>query len=81
MREPKLERIDRLRADLLRAREKANEWQARTKDLERQVTELENLMIIQAVRAVAAAPEDLRDLLDKIQTAKEPMKSNFEKEN
>ena len=81
MREPKLERIDRLRADLLRAREKANEWQARTKDLERQVTELENLMIIQAVRAVAAAPEDLRDLLDKIQTAKESMESNFEKEN
>ena len=81
MREPKLERIDRLRADLLRAREKANEWQARTKDLERQVTEMENLMIIQAVRAVAAAPEDLRDLLDKIQTAKESMESNFEKEN
>lgn len=73
-------KIERLKADLAKAREKAAEWQARVKDIERQITEQENLAIIQAVRGVTASPEELRDILDLIQSAKEPPKTNFIKE-
>lgn len=73
-------KIERLKSDLTKAREKAAEWQARVKDIERQITERENLEIIQAVRGVTASPEELRDILDLIQSAKEPPKNNFVKE-
>lgn len=65
-------KIDRLKADLAKAREKSAEWQARARDLEKQVTEQENLEILQAVRSVAASPEELRGLLDQIRMAKQP---------
>ena len=39
-------KIDRLKADLAKAKEKASEWQARVKDIERQITEQENLEIL-----------------------------------
>lgn len=69
MREPKEEKMDKLKAELVRAREKANRWQARIRDLERQITEQENLAILRAVRSVAASPEELRGLLKRIQEA------------
>ncbi len=69
-------RIDTLRADLARAREKAAEWQARVRDLEKQVLERENMEIVRAVRGVTASPEELRDLLDLIRTAKASSKTN-----
>ena len=72
MREPREPKMERLKADLLRAREKASEWQARVRDIERQITELENTEILQAVRSVAASPEDLRELLDMIRAVKGP---------
>ena len=53
-------RIDKLKAELSKAREKAAEWQARAKEIERQITELENTEILQMVRGVAASPEELR---------------------
>lgn len=65
-------KIDRLRGELERAREKAAEWQARARDLEKQVTERENLEILRQVRAVAASPEELRGLLAALRAAKEP---------
>lgn len=65
-------KIDRLKTDLAKAREKAAEWQARVRDLEKQITEQENLEILQVVRGVAASPEELRGLLDMIRTAKLP---------
>lgn len=65
-------KIDRLKADLVKAKEKASEWQARVKDIERQITEQENLEILQLVRGVAATPEELRSLLDTLHAAKEP---------
>lgn len=71
MRKPKETKIDTLKADLIRAREKASEWQARVRDIERQITEQENLEIIQAVRGVITAPEDLRAVLDMIRAVKE----------
>lgn len=57
-------KIDRLKTDLAKAKEKAAEWQARVRDLEKQITEQENLEILQVVRGVAASPEELRGLLD-----------------
>src|SRR5699024_12011159 len=61
-------RIDKLKAELSKAREKAAEWQARAKEIERQITELENTEILQMVRGVAASPEELRELLDRIRS-------------
>ena len=77
MREVKESKIDKLKAELIRAREKASEWQARVRDLERQITELENLEIIQTVRGIAATPEDLRELLNMIRAANQPPKSDM----
>lgn len=78
MRKPRETKIDTLKADLVRAKEKASEWQARVRDIERQITEQENLEIIQAVRSMLTAPEDLRNVLDMIRTSKE---SNSGKEH
>jgi len=62
-------RIGRLKDDLARAKERLTEYQARVRDIERQITEQENLEILRAVRSVAASPEDLRGLLERIQAA------------
>ena len=70
MRKPRETKIDALKADLVRAKEKASEWQARVREIERQITEQENLEIIQAVRSMLTAPEDLRDVLEMIRTVK-----------
>lgn len=63
-------RIERIKEDLEKARRKAAEWQARAKDLERQLTEQENLEIIQAVRSITASPEELGDILGRIRAMK-----------
>lgn len=68
-------KIDRLKTELAKAKEKAAEWQARVRDLEKQITEQENLEILQVVRGVAASPEELRGLLDMIRMAKLPQGS------
>lgn len=73
-------KIDKLKAELVKAKEKAAEWQVRVKDIERQITEQENLEILQAVRGVAASPEEIRDILDLIRSAKEPPQTNIIKE-
>ncbi len=73
-------RIDTLRADLARAREKAAEWQARVRDLEKQVLERENMEIVRAVRGVTASPDELRELLDLIRTTKASSKTKEENE-
>lgn len=69
-------RLEKLNAELEKARQKAVEWQARAKDLERQVREQENLEIIQAVRGVTASPEELRDILAAIQAMQESPAGN-----
>lgn len=63
---------ERLRADLANAREKASQWQARARDFERQLTELENTEILRLVHGVASSPEELRGLLELIRAAQEP---------
>lgn len=52
----KLEKIDK---ELEKSREKAAEWQAKIKDLEKQRQEEENSKIIQAVRALKLTPSEL----------------------
>ena len=52
----KLEKIDK---ELDKAREKAAEWQAKVRDLEKQRQEEENSMIVQAVRSLKLTPAEL----------------------
>lgn len=70
-------RRERIRADLASAKEKANLWQARVRDFERQLTELENTEILRLVHEVAASPEELRELLNIIQAAQMTSKPNL----
>ena len=65
-------KIRKLKDELARAREKSAEWQGRVRELERKITEQENLEILQAVRGVASTPEALRNLLAQIQAAGAP---------
>ena len=64
-------RTEKLKEELEKARQKAAQWQARAKDLERQLTEQENLEIIQAVRSITASPEELGDILERIRAMRE----------
>ncbi|MDE6588918.1 MAG: DUF4315 family protein [Oscillospiraceae bacterium] len=68
---------ERLRADLANAREKINQWQARARDFERQLTDLENMEILRMVHAVASSPEELRGLLDLIHAVPAPPNDNI----
>lgn len=65
-------RIEKLKDDLTHAREKAAEWNARAREIERKITEQENLEILQLVHSVAASPEELRGLLARITAANQP---------
>jgi len=65
-------RIEKLKDDLAHAREKAAEWNARAREIERKITEQENLEILQLVHSVAASPEELRGLLARITAANQP---------
>lgn len=65
-------KIEKLKIELARAREKSSEWQARVRDIEKQIIDCENTEILQTVRGIAASPEELRGLLDILRAAKEP---------
>lgn len=56
----KLEKIDR---ELEKAREKAAEWQAKIRELEKQKQEEENSQIVQAVRSLKLTPAELMAFL------------------
>ena len=74
-------KLDRLKTELEKAKQKAAEWQARVKDIESQITEQENMEIIQAVRSVTASPEELKKILGMIQSMKElPQTKRTQKE-
>ena len=77
MREAYEVKRDRIRADLANAREKINQWQARARDFERQLTDLENTEILRMVHAVASSPEELRGLLALLQPAQTPPNDNI----
>ena len=65
-------KIEKLKTELERARAKSSEWQARVRNIEKQITDCENTEILQAVRSIAASPEELRGLLDMLRASKEP---------
>ncbi len=74
-------KTDRLRTEFERARQKAAEWKARADDIERRLTERENLEIIKAVRSVTASPEELGTILEHIRMMKElPQENDMDKE-
>ena len=64
--------LERLKADLAHAKKKAAEWSARARDIEKQIVEKENTEILQAVRSIAATPEELHALLNQIKAAQAP---------
>lgn len=62
---------EKLKAELEKANRLAAVWQARAKELERRIREQENMEIVQAVRSIAATPEELRKVLGLIKDMKE----------
>ena len=74
-------KIERLKIELARAREKSSEWQARVRDIEKQITDCENTEILQAVRSIAASPEELRGLLDMLRAVKDPPQAGTDNNN
>ena len=56
--------IDKLDKELEKAREKAAEWQAKIRELEKQKQEEENSQIVQAVRSLKLTPAQLMAFLN-----------------
>lgn len=74
-------RIEKLREEFKKVKQKADLYQARAKDLEKKITEQENLDIINAVRSITASPEELQDVIGRINSMREPAEVNlFNKE-
>ncbi len=59
-----MSKLDKINKELEKAREKAAEWQAKVRDLEKQKQEEENSMIVQAVRSLKLTPAELAAFLD-----------------
>ena len=60
-------RIEKLRAELEKTKERIARNQTRQRELERQLVEAENADIIAAVRSMDVLPEDLAALIKRIQ--------------
>ena len=58
-----MNKIDKLDKELEKAREKAAEWQAKIRELEKQKQEEENSQIVQAVRSLKLTPAQLMAFL------------------
>lgn len=56
-------RLERIEADLARARAKRETWDQRVKELEQKYTEEENTEIHEVVRSFNLTPEELREFL------------------
>ena len=67
-----MSKLEKLKTELARAKKKSGEWQARVRDIEKQITDCENMEILQTVRGIAASPEELRGLLDMLRAVKDP---------
>ena len=73
--------VQLLKTELARAKKKSGEWQARVRDIEKQITDCENTEILQAVRSIAASPEELRGLLDMLRAVKDPPQAGADNNN
>lgn len=58
-------KLDKIGADLKKALQKRNEWDARAKELEKKYRETENAMIHDMVHAANITPEQLAELIKK----------------
>ena len=76
-----MSKLEKLKIELARAKKKSGEWQARVRDIEKQITDCENTEILQAVRSIAASPEELRGLLDMLRPSKEPPQAGPDNNN
>ncbi len=56
-------KLERIKADLNKARAKRTEWDQRIKKLEQKYSEEENTEIHEVVHAFSLTPEELRELL------------------
>ena len=74
-------KIEKLKTELERAKKKSSEWQARVRDIEKQITDCENTEILQTVRGIAASPEELRGLLDMLRASKAPPQAGPDNNN
>ena len=59
-----MNKIDKIDRELEKAREKAAEWQAKIRELEKQKQEEENSQIVQAVRSLKLTPTELMAFLN-----------------
>ena len=59
-----MNKIAKLDKELEKAREKAAEWQAKIRELEKQKQEEENSQIVQAVRSLKLTPAELMAFLN-----------------
>ena len=76
-----MSKLEKLKTELARAKKKSGEWQARVRDIEKQITDCENTEILQAVRSIAASPEELRGLLDMLRASKDPPQAGADHNN
>jgi len=74
-------KLEKLKIELARAKKKSGEWQSRVRDIEKQITDCENTEILQAVRSIAASPEELRGLLDMLRAVKDPPQAGADNNN
>lgn len=58
-------RLEKIGADLKKARMKRDEWEVRVKELEKKYKETENTMIHDMVHAANITPEQLAELIRK----------------
>lgn len=58
-------KLDKIGADLKKALQKRDEWDARAKELEKKYRETENAMIHDMVHAANITPEQLAELIAK----------------
>lgn len=58
-------KITRIEREIAMVKEKINEYQNKLKELELKKTEIENLQIVQTVRALNLTPQELSKLLSK----------------
>lgn len=58
-----MNKIERINREIQKTREKITEYQNKLKGLEAQKTEVENLQIVQLVRAMKLTPQELNAML------------------
>ena len=59
-----MNKIDKIEKELEKAREKAAEWQAKIRDLEKEKQEQENSQIVQVVGSLKVTPAELMGFLN-----------------